>query len=277
MRLRHNKKRNTAFVYEALVREMTKSAIKNDKNKLNKIKKIIKEHFSRDSALKKELVLYKTIYETSGMKKELAEKMIIEAKLAYSRLDKSKIFKEQSSLIRVINRSLSSDVFSNFVPNYKNLASLYSIFNDSVDVKEKIILEEKVLESLVRDTNNLKEEKDPIDNLVYKSFVKRFNEKYQNKLNEGQKTLLTKYVTSFVDGGLELKVLMNEEIGTLKNRIKDAMSDPVISEDSDMFGKTKKVMEILESYRNKEIDLGMIEEVLKMQSLIEEIEKDDNN
>lgn len=277
MRLRHNKKRNTAFVYEALVREMTKSAIKNDKNKLNKIKKIIKEHFSRDSALKEELVLYKTIYETSGMKKELAEKMIIEAKLAYSRLDKSKIFKEQSSLIRVINRSLSSDVFSNFVPNYKNLASLYSIFNDSVDVKEKIILEEKVLESLVRDTNNLKEEKDPIDNLVYKSFVKRFNEKYQNKLNEGQKTLLTKYVTSFVDGGLELKVLMNEEIGTLKNRIKDAMSDPVISEDSDMFGKTKKVMEILESYRNKEIDLGMIEEVLKMQSLIEEIEKDDNN
>ena len=128
----------------------------------------------------------------------------------------------------------------------------------------------------MRDTNNLKEEKDPIDNLVYKSFVKRFNEKYQNKLNEGQKTLLTKYVTSFVDGGLELKVLMNEEIGILKSRIKDAMSNPVISEDSDMSDKTKKVMEILESYRNKEIDLGMIEEILKMQSLIEEIEKDDN-
>ena len=44
MRLKHNKKRNTAFVYEALVRELTKSAIKNDKNKMKKLKKIWTSH-----------------------------------------------------------------------------------------------------------------------------------------------------------------------------------------------------------------------------------------
>ena len=276
MRLRHNKKRNTAFVYEALVREMTKSAIKNDLNKLNKIKKIIKEHFTRDSLLKKELGIYKSLYETNGMKKELAEKMIMEARMEYSRLDKSTIFKEQSSLIKVINRSLSSSVFSNFVPNYKNLASLYSIFNDAVDVKQKVILEEKILESITTEKVSEKEEKDPIDNLVYKSFVKRFNEKYENQLNEGQKFLLTKYVTSFVDDGLELKMAMNEEIGALKTRIATARAKPIVSGDRDLLAKTNKVIEILENYKNKEVDLVMIEEVLKMQSLIEEIENDDN-
>ena len=32
MRLKHNKKRNTAFVYEALIRELTTSIIKKNKN-----------------------------------------------------------------------------------------------------------------------------------------------------------------------------------------------------------------------------------------------------
>ena len=36
-----------------------------------------------------------------------------------------------------------------------------------------------------------KEDKSPIDNLVYKSFVKRFNEKYKNQLSENQKVILT--------------------------------------------------------------------------------------
>ena len=48
MRLKHNKKRNTAFVYETLVRELTESVVKNNKNKQNKIVSIIKEHFSKE-------------------------------------------------------------------------------------------------------------------------------------------------------------------------------------------------------------------------------------
>ena len=274
MRLRHNKKRNTAFVYEALVREMTKGAIKSDKNKINKVKSIVKEHFSKDSLLREELEIYKSLYETCGMEDKLAEKLVTEAKSAYSKLDKSKIFKEQSALIKKINRTLSIDVFSNFVPNYKNLASLYSIFNESVDVKEKVLLEQKVLESLTKEEKIHKEEKSPIDNLVYKSFVKRFNEKYKNQLSENQKVILTKYVTSFVDDGLELRVLMNDEVGALKERVSNAITNPVIAKDPEMVKKTKQVLETLGSYKDKDIDLPMIEEVLKIQSLVEEIEKD---
>ena len=49
MRLKHNKRRNTAFVYEALVRELTESVVKNNKNKQNKIVSIIKENFDSGS------------------------------------------------------------------------------------------------------------------------------------------------------------------------------------------------------------------------------------
>ena len=80
MRLKHNKKRNTAFVYEALVRELTESVVKQNKNKQNKIVSIIKEHFKADSALKEELDLYRTIYETKEIEKTLAEKIVLKVK-----------------------------------------------------------------------------------------------------------------------------------------------------------------------------------------------------
>ena len=54
MRLKHNKKRNTAFVYEALVRELTKAVIKKDNNKKKKVVAIIKEFYSNDTELFKE-------------------------------------------------------------------------------------------------------------------------------------------------------------------------------------------------------------------------------
>ena len=118
MRLKHNKKRNTAFVYEALVRELTESVVKNNKNKQNKIVSIIRDHFSGDSTLKEELDLYKTIYETRHIEKTTAEKIVVQVKEKHDGLDKKKLFQEQSALISKINRTLSNKVYNNFVPNY---------------------------------------------------------------------------------------------------------------------------------------------------------------
>ena len=114
MRLKHNKKRNTAFVYEILVRELTESVIKNNRNKQNKVVSIIKEHFATDTALNRELDLYKSIYETRAINKSAAEKIVVEVKQKYSDLDKRTLFKEQSALINKINKTLSNKVFNNF-------------------------------------------------------------------------------------------------------------------------------------------------------------------
>ena len=105
MRLKHNKKRNTAFVYEALIRELTKSVVKNNKYKQNKIVSIMKEHFAHGTELSKELDVYKSIYETTDLEKNIAEKIISEAKHRYSTLNKGTIFREQSALISKINKT----------------------------------------------------------------------------------------------------------------------------------------------------------------------------
>lgn len=272
MRLKHNKKRNTAFVYEALVRELTKAVIRKNSNKKNKIVSIIKEHFSGDTMLAKELSLYRAIYETKDLERTEAERLIFEARLAHKSLDSGKLFREQSALIQKINKSMSSDIYNNFVPNYRSIASAYSIFSKDVEPKDRVLLEGKMAEvmSSTASSENSEEVKH-IDNLVYKTFVDKFNTQYGNSLLEEQKELLSKYIASFSDNGVELKVYMNEEIGRLKTAVAIAKSNEHILADEDMSRKAKKVYELLEAFKEREVDDTMLERTLKIQDLVKEI------
>jgi len=273
MRLKHNKKRNTAFVYEALVRELTESVVKNNKNKQNKIVSIIKEHFNKASTLKKELELYQTIYETRHIDKNLAEKIVVQAKQEYGSLDKKKLFQEQSALINKINRTLSSKLYSNFVPNYKSIASVYSIFQQELPVRDRVLLEENIVNQMSASVSAEKTEQKPIDSIVYRTFVNKFNEEYSSTLNEQQQTLLNHYVSSFSDNEIELKVYLNEEVGRLKTSIEKSMlKNNTINTDKVLKEKLENVYSILESFQEKKIDTDLLETVLRTQELVEELE-----
>lgn len=276
MRLKHNKKRNTAFVYEALVRELTESVVKNNKNKQNKIVSIIKDHFTKGSALNEELNLYKTIYETKDVEKNIAEKIVVEVKQKYNSLDKRSLFVEQSALINKINKTLSNKIFSNFVPNYKSIASVYSIFQDALPIKDRVLLEENIVDQMSSSVVIKEETQQPIDSLVYSTFVDKFNQEYSESLNEGQKTLLSHYISSFADNGLELKVYLNEEITRLKDKLTEARTAEEERENSSMSDKLNKVYTILEDTKDRPIDTETLEVVLKTQDLLEEIENNDS-
>ena len=129
--------------------------------------------------------LYRSISDTNGVDTSTAEKIINEAKRQHSEMNQKKLLSEQNVLVRKIRKSISSDVFSNFIPNYKSLASIYQIFNSQNSIKSKVLLENEIVTKM--SSENLEEKMKPIDNLVFKSFTKRFNEKYKKELFEEQK------------------------------------------------------------------------------------------
>ncbi len=275
MRLKHNKKRNTAFLYEALVRELTESVVKNNKHKQNKIVSIIKDHFNTDSVLKEELELYKSIYETRHIEKKTAEKIVYQVKERHDSLDKKKLFQEQSALINKISRTLSTKLYNNFVPNYKTIASVYSIFQDALPVKDRVLLEENIVEQMSASVETVQETLQPIDSLVFNTFAQKFNEEYKDLLSESQKSLLGNYISSFSDNGIELKIYLNEEIGRLKESL-DNLKTEQAKDNSDLKEKITKVYTVLDETKNKEIDTETIEIVLNAQQLLEEIESNDD-
>lgn len=278
MKNKHNKKRNTAFLFEVIVREITNSVL--EKNEQNKkfLVNVCKTFFSKNSILRKELNLYKAVNETYEMKSNLAEKLLNEAKYQYELLDKNTIFNEQTKLINILNKFSNGKIFNTFVPEYKNLATISQIFNNTITIKEKVLLENAIVTKMTSSAENAEMEKlQTLDALAYKLFVKKFNEQYGEKLLKEQKDLLTKYVMSFADGGVEFKIFLNEEIERLKVSLSDSLKTKEISGNKFLNEKTNVVLKKVEEYKKKNIDQQMVQEILKIQSLIKEINTEETN
>tara|TARA_Y100000034_G_C6842521_1_gene381306 strand:- start:93 stop:926 length:834 start_codon:yes stop_codon:yes gene_type:complete len=276
VKLKHNKKRNTAFLYETLIKELTKATIKKNEQKKGRLVALIKEHFDKSTLLRKELELYRALHDDEVVTPYTAEKLIFEARRKYTDLDKKELFREQTTLINKMNKIFSKSIFSNFIPNYKNLATINQIFDDDISIKKRVILEENLISRLSKKSAE-KEDLKPIDSLVYKTFIEKFNKEYSGKLFAEQKELLSKYISFFANNGLELKMYLNEEIGRLKHVIQESLNTEEIKNDSEMIGKTKEVLELLEGFQLQTIDSKMIKKVLQVQSLIKELELKEND
>ena len=270
-KFKHNKKRNSAFLYEVLIQELTKAVISKNLKLKENLTSLIKEFYSRNSMMYQELKLYQAIVNTKSVDTVVAEKMLSEVKLRHSGIDKKKLVSEQNKLTRKIKKLASEKAFTNFVPSYKDLASIAQIFNDKIPVKSKILLENEIVEKM--SSQKLTESMVPIDNLVYKSFINRFNQEYSEKLLPTQKELLNKFVTSFHNNGLELKNYLNEEVGRLRKELQVSFGKDEIMSDSQMTENAQKVIDILDSCKERKPDKQMVEEIIKIQALAEELKE----
>jgi hypothetical protein len=275
MKIKHNKKRNTAFVYEALVREATVAILKNDRERKNKVISIIKKHFHNESMLHKDLEFYRSLYENQNLDQKTSEKILREVRLQKQLVDSKYLFEQQTKLIRDINKELSSEVFNNFVPNYRTLATIDQIFSLKTSPKDCVILENEIVNNMRSKVVNGAAV--PVDNLTYNTFVKKFNEKYESELLNEQKELLTYYIASFADNALELKVFLNEELSRLKTKLIESKKVEEIKNDEDMLRKTNEVIEKLQSFTTAQITEDVLSTVLRTQSLVEEIYNGDND
>ncbi len=271
---KHNKKRNTAFLYEALVREMTKAVVSQDKERKNNIVDILKESFSANKILGQELRLYQTIIESTDLDDVTAEKLLYKIREAYSELDEQEIYDAQSSVINRINKEIGSDVYNNFVPNYKSIATVSQLFgadSTAVGIKRGVILEQQVLKALTANTvEESKTEMKPIDNIVFKTFTSKFNETYGDNLLSEQKELLNQYILSF-SSDIDMKIYLNEELGRLHGALQQALTTDEIKSDNTMTESTNSVINMIEEFRDTPVDKSLVEKVLKIQNLVHEI------
>ena len=270
--MKHNKKRNTAFLYECLIKELTKAIVREDIEKQTTTKSILKEFFIKGSILKRELALYNSLLESKGLEANFSRRLLTETKVDFDSLDRKAIFNQQTDLINKINKQLGHNVFSNFVPNYKDLATLGLFFqNSKLSAKKRIMLENNLVDFLGRDEEVLTEMKH-LDNLEYKTFINKFNNAYDRTLQKEQKDLLTNYIVSFSDNGVGLKTFLNEEIGRLKN----AVQQRIVEDSGDARNENfKKVYTKLDNYKKRPLNEQIVEEIFYIQDLIAEVSKND--
>ena len=74
---RHNKKRNTAFLYETLINEMTKAVVSGEKDKASKITNLIKNYFSDGGILKEKFSKLCLLFNLFDLFKKLSTKKLV--------------------------------------------------------------------------------------------------------------------------------------------------------------------------------------------------------
>ena len=274
--MKHNKKRNTAFLYECLVKELTKAIVRNESKRKSDIINLIKENFRKGSALKAELDVYRSVTECKKMSKEFARRFLVETKKDFQNIDRKKVFNEQTKLIKQINETLSPSAFANFIANYKDLASVGQYFQDNnMKAKNRLLVESRVVSLLTTDKQEGPEMKH-VDNLTYKTFTDKFNQTYGRTLRKEQKDLLMNYIVSFSDNGLGLKSFLNEEISRLKNALDEGSKVEKIAKNEAFLAKTEQVLNKLEKFKSTPISEEMVKDVFYIQDLVLEVTKNGN-
>lgn len=260
-KLKHSKYKNTGILFELLVRQIATDTLNNSDSYATRI---IKEHFSKNTELAKELRLYKVFidetFETDYKASEFLNIILKER----TKINEAVLNRQKYNLIKAIKKNFVLEDFFNYrVSNYKENASIYKLFehNNSDNPKEYVECKSTIMESLtgnsqptdaVVSTINEEYSKQPkeVRLLAWKLLVENFNNKYTN-LSDKQQSILREYINS-VDNSEKLKKFVVRECNSIKKEINsikvtDKVTNIKVNEVLKLITKLKTAKVITES------------------------------
>jgi hypothetical protein len=224
MKLKHNKLKNTAIIFELLTQKLTSEIISEQKPVAVNL---IKRYFY-GTELAKEYSLYESIINSTNLGETQANLTLNEVEKCYIKIDKKLLSKEKYNLINEIIKVYdANDFFKARVNNYKLFGTISNIFesysNNAYDITDIIKNKTTLLEHLqstpiIEEKSQFIDEYSKLDeiqrNLVFKKVVKKFNDNFASKLNENQKSVLSDYLVS-ISSSPKLTESINTRINQL--------------------------------------------------------------
>ena len=237
-KIKHSKFKNTGFLFELLVRQITSEVMSSSKSVAEKL---LKEHFNSKQELSKELKLYQYLINEKYNSESKAEQFINTILEARKKIDEKKLTKEKYNLIKEIKETYNLDEFiKSPISNYKTLASIYKIFETVVTdtqyeptdiVSARFTIAENIINSSIQNKDvklkdavleEYRKQDDDLRAVSYKLLVESFNNKYSNLTND-QKSLLREYINNINNTG-KLSEYVSTEVTKLVEGLKEVGS-----------------------------------------------------
>lgn len=273
MKVKHSKFKNTAILFELLVKQITHEVLSNSTKNVSE--KIIKEFFSSTKELAKELRLYNQIVKEKYSSIDDAKLFLEEVAKERIKLDENKLNREKYNLIKTIKESYDLDKFlSSNLQNYKLLASVYKIFETKtlgrkVDIRDFIDSNNTILEHVTNkriaskptDTlyESFKQQSEDLRLLTYKLLIENFNKKYSN-LDDSQKGLLREFINNVTNTSTFPKFIEEETKKVLSNLVKESkiVNDKVTKIKISEMIKLYKSEKFLKENQEKQVSVLML-------------------
>lgn len=221
----HNKKRNTALLYEFLIRTISSALVEDNKRKSSTALKILRRYFKHGTQLYKEFRIFNALVKTTVSGDAVATSILKEARTAIESLDYNVLDREKSLLIRSINHMIKDENFYDQpIAEYRLYATIQTLFNEwrkpagTADIVSLASYENQLREWLI--TEKKKEDHTLIDEtpgttrLLMKVMMKKLNEKYSESLNDDQREIIKAYAFSAA----------NEDQTTIKKKLEEVRS-----------------------------------------------------
>ena len=237
-KIKHSKFKNTGFLFELLVRQITSEVMSSSKSVAEKL---LKEHFNSKQELSKELKLYQYLINEKYNSESKAEQFINTILEARKKIDEKKLTKEKYNLIKEIKETYNLDEFiKSPISNYKTLASIYKIFETVITdtqyeptdiVSARFTIAENIINSSIQNKDvklkdavleEYRKQDDDLRAVSYKLLVESFNNKYSNLTND-QKGLLREYINNINNTG-KLNEYVSTEVTKLVEGLKEVGS-----------------------------------------------------
>lgn len=250
----YNKKRNTYFLFEALVNGF--AAIQLDalgKNE-DEFAEMSKKFFD-DSVLGKDRTLYENILNLrgSGLSKEDAVYVVRTSKAQHDSLSEKDLFSQQSEVLTGLYESFGAGALSFEVDDYKLLANIKQYF-DCKDLVESVRLEKAIFEDI---------------DLAAAEIIA---EEHRLLLDEKPLPEQEALVGLFESSNPGFRLFLNDEIRRIKPILREASICPECTEcDLEMKGKAVQVLHMLEEFKTRPATRDDVRFFSKVQALAKEL------
>jgi len=257
----HNKKRNTALLYEFLVRSISTALVEGNKKSSTIGLKILKRYFKPGTELYKEFRLFNALVKTTVTSDNVSSNIINEARTAATNINTEVLDVEKSRLIRNINHSINNENFYDQpISNYKMYATIQTLFNEwrkpkgtgdiATMAKYEQSLRDWLLESKKEIEQTLTENSPGTSRLLMKVMMKKLNEKYNTALNSEQREIIRSYAFSAAkEDQTTIKCKLNE----IKNNLLVSMNSYAQNHSENTF-VLKKISNVREKIMDESFD-----------------------
>jgi hypothetical protein len=222
----HNKKRNTALLYEFLIRKISSALVEGDKKTSSTALKILRRYYKPGTQLYKEFRLFNSLVKTTVSSDGVSSSIIGEARMAARTADMNALDREKSLLIRSINYSLRDDNFyEQPIAEYRMYATIQTLLNEwrkpvgTADLSSLAKYEDHLRSWLLSEKKTVEsgliDESPGTARLLMRVMMKKLNEKYSNVLNDEQRELIKAYAFSTA----------NDDQTTIKRKLEEMRSD----------------------------------------------------
>jgi len=241
-------------MYEFLVKHVTECLVENDIAQAKKTTKLIKKHFKKGTELYREFRLFNALINTYVEDRDIAGRIISEAKNAARSYNREALDKEKSLLIRSINHTFKSPNFYNKqIKEYKTYATVQTLINDwrsdmTYDIARTAIYESSMTDFLLqpKEKNILAEQKTKdADPFTVGLMLRKFETKYENVLNNEQIALINSYVYSEKSND---KATVEEQVEKIRMTSLNAIQSCLVEQNNpDVLNKLNEVKLLIET------------------------------